>query len=219
MFHFDRILLVLGLSFGVHSAWGGTFTIKRIKGHQALVTIQGENLEAGKTYSFASGAQKGFFRDHFISLSAVTFSSLSQSISGTSSSVMRLNFLGSFGWNKGQWEYGPILGFGSSGTSASTSTSYTLGGRGDYNFAPNTLDTSYLLGVGLQATSERATSPTSSTAQTETAMSLLFFWKWFVFSPSTCLRIDAGYQYSKYTGTTDLTETGLALSGGFGVYF
>lgn len=217
----SQISLFFLFFLALNVSQAGTFTVKKLKGNQALITLQGEDVQVGRTYGFTSAGSDAFqaSRNNFLSITAMTFSSLNQSISGATSSTTRLNILGSYGWNKGTWEYGPILGFGSSAASSSTSTSFTLGGRADYNFNPNTLSLNYLLGSGFQITSERATSSSSSIAQTENVLALSIFWKWFVFSPTTCLRMDLGYQYGKYSGNTELTESGFVVSGGFGVYF
>ncbi len=214
-----------GLFFGLclalgHSAFCASFTVKKVKGKQALIEYSGPQLENGKTYSISSPSDNSSSSDrsNFAILREISLSSLSSTASGVSAGTSTsFSLLLGYGWNYENFEFAPLLGFGTASSGGASATSFTIGALGDYNFQSNIVGNDSIWGLGAEITSAKRDSGSSS----ETRLNAFAggFLKWFIFSPTTCLRLDLGYVYSKRTTTVDAVDSGLLGKGGFAVYF
>lgn len=188
--------ILLSFVFVAAFANAQTFTVKKVKGKQAIVQLTNGTFTEGQSVTVGSDSVAGGAsavtpgggsttpRDHFVGLSG-GYSSVK---SGTVTiSTLAVDVL--YGWNPGSIEYGVLGSFGSvSGGSTSTS-SFGIGGKFDYNFTENkTADG--IFGVGAQAT--YGTTSGGSSNATVITISPMASYKWFILGTPTAIRFDGG---------------------------
>ncbi|MEK6773428.1 MAG: hypothetical protein AABY64_05780 [Bdellovibrionota bacterium] len=199
-----------------------SFTVKKVKGRNALIEYTGPLIENGQTYKIARGEESSGnnHRGNFAILREISFSNLGTTISGVSAGrASRLSFILGYGWNHENIEYAPLLGLSTVDTGNGSNMTFTLGGIFDYNFQHNVPEIKSVLGMGTELTYAKTNAANGGDSPSTTGVFLGGFWKWFVFGTSTCLRMDLGYQYSKSSGISESTQTGFLGKGAFAVYF
>lgn len=216
-------VLFFACLFMTQPAFSASFTVKKVKGKQALIEFTGPQLENGKSYLINSSTDKnsGDERTHVFLLREVSLSSISSSVSSISGGkVTRLSLVFGYGWNFESFEISPLYGVKAiDAGNGSTSTSFLLGGLFDYNLTKNVVGTSSLWGASLESSYEKASGNGSLNSPATMSLFASGFWKWFVFSSTAGLRFDLGYLYQKTTTTFDNVDSGLSGRGSFAIYF
>lgn len=199
--------------------------VKKIKGNQAIVEFPSSMpLQMGEVYEVtplddlgAAAQADSESRNHLIDLS-VNFSSYkSNAVGATQSSSFSAS--GRFGFNYGNFEWGPVAQVISTTSLSVTSSSYLGGLFADYNLIPNTAGEVFIYGLGAVANGGVATS--SGTNTTSYAYYLGPFVKWFPFANSIGLRFDADYSGESKVATAGGTAayTGFVFLVGISDYF
>lgn len=202
------------------------FKVEKVKGNKAVIEFLGPPLFQGRTYSVGSAlneSTEGSVRRYVLG-GSLDFHNITRKYSNLSG-VEKDNVLhvtARFGWNLGSFEVGPLVGYTNSDSFRNLPSKYTLisfGAFTDYNLTPNTLEAGSLYGVG----GELSYGHQSLENNNSVSVLSLFasgFGKWFVFGPSTALRLDLGYSYQTESGgTTTATSQGFAFRGGVVTYF
>jgi len=195
-----------------------SFTVRKVQGKKALIEYTGPHLEAGNTYTIGETQQANTGRERFASIRELVFSNITQTVGTLSGRTSTFSAVGSYGWNLGHFEYGPVFGLGSVDAGNGGTTTFTLGGIFDYNFQANNSENRSVWGLGTEVLYTKASNPSASDSPATTSLFLSGVWKWF-FINSVCIRIDGGYKYSKTSSTTESTQSGIIIQGGFSVYF
>lgn len=204
-----------------------TIKVKKLKGNQAIVEFVG-NLENGQTYQIASdeknlglsmddvntNTSKISVRKNFIGFGFDFYNYSTDPGGVTTGSTVASTF--SYGWNKTQYEFGPLLYFAMSG-SAVTTTSFGVGGFYDYNFTKNKSGTQSIFAAGISGMYKSTSG--GSTSLSSISLDPGVSWKYFAFIQS-CLRFDVTYHYeSKSAGSTNSNQSGPHISGSIVTYF
>jgi hypothetical protein len=201
------------------------FKVEKVKGNKAVIEFSGAGLSAGRNYSFGGssssedGAATGGARRYVVGgnfdLQYLTYTSTA--LAGASSKDNLIGLLGRFGWNFEGYEFGFIMGYTNTETSSSNYSLIKAGGFFDYNLTANRAGENSVYGASAEASYG---SITSSAGGSVLGVYASMFAKWFVFGPSTALRMDLGYSYDKGTFTSySTTSQGLAVRGGLATYF
>lgn len=217
-------MIILASVLTSSMAMAQQFKVEKVKGNKAVIEFSGANLSPGRTYAIGgasseddsggSGDRKYVIGGSF-DLQFLTYSS--SALAGTSSKDNLMGLLGRFGWNLENYEVGIIAGYTNSETSTTNSAAIKAGAFFDYNLTPNRPGENSIYGASAEGS---YTSITSSTGGSILGLFVSGFAKWFVFGPSTALRVDAGYSYDKGSYTSYSTTTqGLAVRGGLSTYF
>ena len=221
--HYFFLFCLCNFLFLGQDIQAASFTVKKVKGKQAVVEYAGPTLENGRTYKFSAQSESSNSsnsRDRFLILKELTLSSLSSSTSGTSGgTTTQFSILMGYGWNKERFEFAPLFGFKTLDAGSGANTTFTLGAMIDYNFKPNIAEFFSIFGGSLEATYEKTNGSSAATSPSTTQAFLSGFWKWFLFENSICLRMDAGYLYLKKSLITETTMSGIYGRGSFVVYF
>lgn len=204
----------------------------QVKGNRAIVEVQtGEKLKVGESYAVgkvdgetslepvASG--KGS-RNYLVGLDF----SLSNTKADTAGaqSVLAIDTAVKFGWNKKQYEYGPLATFSYEKT-GSIKPTYTmgLGAFGTYNFQPNIIGTDLIFSGDAEFVIGQQKTTIVNADITTNIMSLTFgpFAKWYGISDDHCIRGGLVFAWDKSdpdTGNTT-TTTGIQAVIGISTYF
>lgn len=195
--------------------------VKRIKGNNAVVEFSG-SVQEGKTYDI--------FADDYSENKSVNMSNKKYLLAGSAEISARRdgdgvsdNHIGidaRAGWNKGEYEFGPLFSFSS--TSYNTNSQvFAVGGWYDYNMIANTQGEIFIYGLGgLLAFGMREGD--NDIRQDLIRANLGLFMKWFPLGTNVGFRFDGGYDYEQTSGgsgTLDYTKSGLKISAGFMGYF
>ena len=146
------------------------------------------------------------------------------------SSLTSLAFSGTFGWNFGRMEFGPILSLATSSASGSASgTGFGAGAYIEVNFIPNWPMEFVVPGLRLNVLAARdSASVTNSTSGTTTTVTNTdtdfggsFYGKFFVFRrASTALRLDLKLGMTRLsTDAGAVSDTYVGVDAGLQVYF
>jgi len=220
---FLRVFLMSAMTAPM--AMAQQFKVEKVKGNKAVIEFSGGNLSAGRNYSFggsssegdggATGGARRYVIGGNFDLQYLTYSSTA--LAGTATKDNLIGLLGRFGWNFESSEIGFILGYANTETSTTSYSLIKAGGFYDYNLTQNRAGKNSVYGVGAEASYGSITSAAGGSVLGVYASA---FAKWFVFGPSTALRVDLGYSYDKGTYTSYSTTTqGLAVRGGLATYF
>lgn len=204
----------------------------QVKGNRAIVEVQtGEKLKVGESYAVgkvdgevsldpvASG--KGS-RNYLIGLDF----SLSNTKADTAGaqSVLAIDTALKLGWNKKQYEYGPLATF-TYEKQGSVKPSYTMGIGvfGTYNFQPNIIGTDLIFSGDAEFTLGQNKTTVGTTDITTNLMSLTVgpFAKWYGISDDHCIRGGLVFAWDKAdpsAGNTT-TTTGIKAVVGISTYF
>lgn len=204
-------------------AFGQQIRVEKVKGNKAVVEFSGTALSPGRSYSLKGtsedGDDGGGERSHVVG-GSFDFQFYEYSSSAASGSSMKDNLIGivaRFGWNFEKYEFGPIAGYTNTESYGSSFSSVKFGAFGDYNLTPNRPGENSIYGAAAEGS---YTSITSSNGGSMIGFFASGFAKWFVFGPSTALRVDLGYNYEKGSFTSySSTTQGFAVRGGLATYF
>lgn len=194
--------------------------VKRVKGNSAVVEFTG-NLQPGKTYGvFADETNTGsssFSNKQYLIAGSAEISARRDG-SGVSDNRIAIDVRA--GWNKLDYEFGPLFSF-SSVSYISNSQTFSAGGWYDYNMIANTPGEIFIYGVsGLAAFG--MTENDANVKQDLIRANVGLFMKWFPQGTNVGFRFDGGYDYEQTSGSnsgTDYSQSGLKLSAGFMGYF
>lgn len=217
-----QIFLFVACLSLIQKSLAATFTVRKVKGKQAVIDYTGPLLESGKTYSIGQSDSSGRNenRSHFALLREISFSNLSSTTGNLSSGkVNRFSLIFGYGWNQESFEYAPLIGVTTLDAGNGATTVFSLGGIFDYNFQNNIPGNDSIWALSTELGYAKTNSANGSDSPVTTQAYASGAWKWFTFGHSTCLRFDLGYQYSKTSGTTETTTSGVAAKGSFAVYF
>lgn len=217
--------LWLSLVFVASPAFAQKFTVKKVKGTQAIVEVSEGVVVTGKTYDLGAGDGGGDLeftasstgrRSKFIGFSA-QISSIKSDTGGTTN---QYGASGIYGWNLGTIEYGVGGSFLSKDTGTGAAMSYGVLGKFDFNLMPNRSGVTMVYGVGAQAGYDIANPAGGGTAVNTISAYPSAFLKWFPLGNSACVRTDLGYSYAQASVSgTKSTLSGVAIAAGFEVYF
>lgn len=129
-----------------------------------------------------------------------------------------ISLSGSYTWNLGQYEYGPIVAFSSTDTDGSGTSSSSFGGYLDYNLEQNISGQEMVWGAVARITAGTLTSKTSSGKDSAslTTIDLGAQAKFFQFSQVLAIRTELIFQNQK---VEDEERTGLVLNIGLQHYY
>lgn len=200
----------------------------QVKGNRAIVEVQtGEKLKVGESYAVGKvdgevsldpvAAGKGS-RNYLIGLD-FGFSNTKVDTAGAQS-VTAMNSSLKFGWNKKQYEYGPLLAFDYS-KSGNLDPNYTfgVGGFGTYNFQPNIIGTDLIFSGDAEFTFAQ-TKQGSANAFNSMGLTVGPFAKWYGISDDHCIRGGLVFSWDRTSPATgDVTATGIQAIVGISTYF
>lgn len=219
--------------------WAQKFTVKKIKGNQAVVEINDGVLGMNRQYDITprsedevqlEGGSTGP-RAHFIgigtSLKSITgvsaktgISSMKSETGSTSSSTNAYGVEGYYGWNKRTLEFGVKGLIGSSDTGSGATMTLGAGGILDWNFKPNKPGNDMIFGIGTDADYVVLNPPSGGTSSNIMAFYPHGYMKWFVLGTGACIRMNAGFAYAeRASGGVKTKDSGMDLRAGLYVYF
>ena len=216
-----KIGLILVALLMTSPSWGQKIKVRKVKGNQAVVDFSGEALQMGQVYELNSGGfadpTSSGTRDHVIGLQASFQSGKYDSVGAKS--ITTINLVGRYGWNHGNFEFGPMASYTSDNTLGTTTSTMQGGAFGDYNLVPNSAGEVFVYGAGgLAGFGTRDNGSGSSTSLMSFAAGP--FVKWFMLSGSFAIRFDGLYEYDKSSGNAaDTTYSGFKLMAGISSYF
>lgn len=203
----------------------------QVKGNRAIVEVQtGEKLKVGESYAVgkvdgevsldpvASG--KGS-RNYLVGLDF----SLSNTKADTAGaqSVMAIDTALKFGWNKKQYEYGPLATFTyEKQGSIKPSYAMSVGAFGTYNFQPNIIGTDLIFSGDAEFTMGQSKTTVVTTDVTTNLVGLTVgpFAKWYGISDDHCIRGGLVFAWDKASsGGNSVTTTGVQAVIGISTYF
>ncbi|WP_413290978.1 hypothetical protein [Bdellovibrio sp. HCB337] len=217
---FRKIILASLLSSSF--SYAQQITVEKVKGNKAVVEFSGVALSPGRTYAIGGSASEGAVggsRTRIVggSFDLQFYEYSSSTNGGDTAKDNMLSLIGRYGWNFETFEVGMLAGYLDTESPSSKFASVKFGLFGDYNLTPNRPGTMSIYGVGGEGS---YTSITSSGGGSMMGVFAGVFAKWFVFGPSTALRVDAGYNYEKGNYTLYSTATqGFNIRGGISTYF
>jgi hypothetical protein len=142
---------------------------------------------------------------------------------GTDNSAAGFSLLGNFGWNLGEFEFGPVIGASIEKGSIQTTTTITGGGFLDYNIEPNNGSQGLIYGIGTRGTIEYLETKVSEGSASFSNVTLFQagpFIKWFLVKSLIALRGDFVYEsVSSHLYQTTATDVGFTGKAGLQVYF
>lgn len=202
----------------------------QVKGNRAIVEVQtGEKLKVGESYAVgkvdgevsldpvASG--KGS-RNYLVGLDFAL--SNTKADTAGAQSQLDIDTTLKFGWNKKQYEYGPLASLQYAKTGGNkASVTWGLGGFGTYNFQPNIIGTDLIFSGDATFQYKRATDASVAPEITTTIMEMTVgpFAKWYGISDDHCIRGGLEFVWQRYDSTTDITVTGVQAVVGISTYF
>lgn len=218
------IATVVMLSLGANAQ---TAKVVKVSGKKAIVQFPDDaRPKVGQTIDLSGGGDGGDTggvssgsRETIIGGSA-SISNLSQSQS--SSSTTSLQISGTYGWNTGTMEYGPLAVLTYSTTTGSSARLLAAGGFFDYNFVPNTPGNDLVYGLGVEGFfgSTSASTGSADVTGTQTTFQGGGQLKWFPLGNTVAIRGDVVYRYSSTsTAGTSTNTSGIVVEGGFYIYF
>lgn len=221
-----HIVITLLILIAAPLAQAQKATVLKVKNQQAIVQFPpGSPPYAGQTLDISSGGggdkkRSVGPRDNIIGVSGL-LSSISNSLN--SQDILTFNISGYYGWNTGQYEYGPVASFGYTNVDPRSDRTIRAGGFLDYNLVHNAPGVDWVYGVGTLATlGQKSVSITGGHEASETLMGLFVggFAKWFPLGNSVALRGDLGYDFERVAPSgASYNRSGFLARGGLWVYF
>lgn len=223
-----KISIIVTILFSVFAAQAQQLNVIQVKGNRAIVEVQtGEKLKVGESYSVgkvdgeisldpvASG--KGS-RNYLVGLDF----SLSNTKTDVANAETQLDIDSTlkFGWNKKQYEFGPLatLDYTKTGSVKPTYT-YGLGAFGTYNFQPNVIGTDMIFSGDADFVWAQ-TKVASADAVNTMRFTAGPFMKWYGISEDHCFRGGLVFYWSRTSPATgDVTTTGVKAIVGISTYF
>lgn len=217
--------MIISLSF---PAWAQKVTVRRVKGNQAVVQINGGALKVGQTYDLGKkpadddlelvGSNTGP-RNKVIGFST-EISSRSSQVGSAKSNTTRYGGSVKYGWNKGAFEYGFNGLFWSSDSGAGATSEFGGGGFFDWNLSPNRPGNDMLFGFGADLTYAIINPPNGGQSSNRMDIYPAAFMKWFILGTPAAMRFDAGLSMIETSsGGSKVKSDGFLVRGGFSIYF
>ncbi|MBX3017542.1 MAG: hypothetical protein KF767_06625 [Bdellovibrionaceae bacterium] len=187
------------------AAQAQSFTVKKVKGKQAIVQMTSGSFSEGQTVSvgggeasssYSSGGSAGS-RNKFIGLEG-RFTSTKVTVNNQSSTTTGIGLLATYGWNKLTMEYGVIGGVTINSGGGSNSTDLEVGGVFDYNFTENRPGNDGILFVGANATFGSNSGGATSTTTIKIYPHVGY--KMFALGNATAIRFHLGMQLLQTSG-------------------
>ncbi len=213
-------LLATSISFAAEKA-----VIQQMKGRRAIVHFEKDipfsvgqkiylNSEDGVELGVQKEMRNPLERKNSVSFAA-GFSSAettTKAVGTSKTSTTSYVISGRYGWNKENYEYGPLGSFSfskTSGSGSSETNTYQFGGFFDYNLIPNKPGEDTVWGFfGEGAFGNTKSNGLGATIITATGGGFI---KWFVFSPMLAIRSNLYYSLDLTdfaSGTTKSRNTG-----------
>lgn len=215
------ILIFTMMTLCSASAYAQKIKVRKVKGNSAIVESNSP-LNQGGVYDLISQDQFGGEDEPANRNYSLGFNfnfSNTKSDAANATSRTDATFIGRFGWNLATWEFGPLVRFVMTHANDATTTTWGLGGFGDYNFTPNITNEAFIFGLtgwGSFGNEDRGTGTKVDLVDVFGGL----FVKWFPTASSACFRVDFGYLYERQTVTGGYyTSTGLSASAGIYAYF
>lgn len=203
----------------------------QVKGNRAIVEVQtGEKLKVGESYAVGKvdgevsldpvAAGKGS-RNYLVGLDFA----LSNTKADTAGAQSQLDIDATlkFGWNKKQYEYGPLASLDYSKYGGDKPTvAWGLGGFGTYNFQPNIIGTDLIFSGDAEFTFGQRTQTvvTQEVKTTLVGLTVGPFVKWYGISDDHCIRGGLVFAWDKASaGGNSVTTTGVNAVIGISTYF
>lgn len=204
-------------------AFAQTFTVRKVKGKQAIIVINNGSFYEGQTVTVDGGSSSfgearpssGGSRNNFIGLSGGINSAKS---SASTSQVTTIAASVTYGWNKRTYEYGFGGSFSTMSGSNSNSTAMGLGGQFDYNFTENRPGVDQIAAAGVSGNFTN-TSGSSTGGFTAMTISPNVSYKWFALGTSTAIRVAGSIDITSTSGSRSGTSTGFGINVGLHNYF
>lgn len=203
----------------------------QVKGNRAIVEVQtGEKLKVGESYAVGKvdgevsldpvAAGKGT-RNYLIGLDFSLANTKSDATGAQSQ--LDIDTTLKFGWNKKQYEYGPLatLDYSKYGGNKPTVT-WGLGGFGTYNFQPNIIGTELIFSGDAELSFGQRTETVVSQDVKTTLVSLTVgpFAKWYGLSDDHCIRGGLVFAWDKASASgNSVATTGIKAVVGISTYF
>ncbi len=220
-------LLTTSVSFAAEKA-----IIQQMKGRRAIIHFEKDipfsvgqkiylNSEDGVELGVQRNMRNPLERKNSVSLAAGLSSTetTTKAVGTTKLSTSSYVISGRYGWNKEDYEYGPLGSFIFSKTSGSGSSSetntYQLGGFFDYNLIPNKPGEDMVWGFfGEGALGNSKSNGVGATIITATGGGFI---KWFVFSPMLAIRSNLSYslEVTDFASSTTKSINGGTLGASF----
>lgn len=214
-------VVILTLASGV--AHAQSFTVKKVKGKQAIVQMtsgsftEGQSVTVGGSEASSSSSMGGGgsgSRGKFIGLEGGFTSS---KVTNGTATTISTNVI--YGWNKSSMEYGVIGGLTLVSGGGANLTTIIVGGRFDYNFGENRPGNDGIMYAGIDATYGM----TSGGAANTNTINLFpnVGYKMFALGNSTAIRFAVGMNIAQNSGgaggSTSDTQPGASF--GLSTYF
>ncbi len=225
--------LFFALAFFTESLWAQSFKVDKVRGKKAIIEILDGRFVPGETYQvdgkskdqddeFSDFESKGrpvaAQRARFINF-GFGFQSGSAKVSGIGSdSVTDFDIDLLYGWNRRQFEYGPMFQYSSKTIANSTSSILAIGGFYDYNLVPHTNAREWIYGL----TGRASLGSYKQGALSGNLFALLggLSIKHYPFHPANfVIRADAGLAYQNRSTKPSQTYTALDFKIALGYYF
>lgn len=210
------------------NAYAQQMNVIQVKGNRAIVEVQtGERLKVGESYavgkvdgdiSLDTSAIKQGRRDYLVGIDAQLSSTKEDRVGAET--VFEIDGTVKFGWNKKQYEYGPLLSVEYLKVGGIKPT-YTFGAGafGTYNFQPNLRGNDLIYSGDAQFVFQQTKQGSASAFNTMT-MTVGPFAKLFAFSEDFCFRAGFVFLWQRSSPSTgDVTTTGAQLVAGINTYF
>ncbi|MES2801513.1 MAG: hypothetical protein V4654_03390 [Bdellovibrionota bacterium] len=222
------VLTMIMFLIGATASQAQQLNVIQVKGNRAIVEIQtGQKLKVGESYAVGKvdgevslgpvASSKGS-RNNLIGLD-FSFSNTKADAAGAQS-VLAIDTTVKFGWNKKQYEYGPLLAFNYS-KSGSLKPNYTLGvgAFGTYNFQPNIIGTDLVFSGDAEFVFAQTKQGSADSFNT-LGFAAGPFAKWYGLSNDHCIRGGIVFSWDRTSPSTgDVTNTGLQAVVGISTYF
>lgn len=200
----------------------------QVKGNRAIVEVQtGEKLKVGESYAVGKvdgevsldpvAAGKGS-RNYLIGLDFALANTKADTAGAQS--VMAIDTAFKFGWNKKQYEWGPLftLDYTKTGSVKPTYT-WGLGAFGTYNFQPNIIGTDLIFSADADFVFS-STKAGNADAVNSMGLTVGPFAKWYGISDDHCIRGGLVFAWSRVSPASgDVTTTGIKAIVGISTYF
>lgn len=224
-----KAFLLGTLVLAASPAWAQKITVKKVKGNQAVIQINGGAVKVGQSFDLSKESPGGEDlelvgsntgpRNKVLGFSSTVASTTSQVGNGKSSNT-EYGATFKYGWNKGAFEFGFNALFNSSDSGSGATASFGGGGFFDWNFKANRPGNDMIFGLGGDLNYTIVNPPQGQQSSNRMTIYPSAFMKWFVLGTPTAIRFDAGYLMDELgSGSAKTKINGFVIRGGFAVYF
>jgi len=224
-----NIILIIISFFYFQKTQAQQFKVTQVKGNKAIVEVMnGDSFNVGNTYSVSENIleKKSSLKNQRQNLLGLSFSiSNSKTDLANSTALTSMDISARYGWNKSQYEFGPIGLFNYSDSGSAKSTTFGGGVFGTYNINENKPGTELVFAVeGTFVYSiKKITSGSLSYDDTSLNLTAGPYAKWFILSNDFCISAGVVYSYNSYKpgvqSSSSYNTNTFALTGGIANYF